>query len=899
MLHLLPPVSYQIALSAAIQHTDRAAHDPTSLHLAPSAPSSRRRRDPSPTGPAARLRYRVIVAALVSPHLAWPSAPVLTAHPHCRTVRLRRQHLDLAPELLQYNRLGVDVDSEYPLTMAAQPVPHPSTDRRRVKVYELRNNDWFDRGTGFCTATFNPSEDGHQRDAQVIVESEDHPERTLLKTRICKEDGFHKQQETLIVWTEPTNGVDMALSFQEADGCATIWKFINSIQQQYNPTNNQDDNLSDDLAMDMANPISLPDVTMANLAEIESQMRMMSSSVTGRDALTKYVIAENYIHKLIPIVADAEDLESLADLHRLCNIMKVIILLNDTVIIENAVSDPCVIGVVGALEYDPDFPSHKANHRQWLQGEGRFREVVRIEDQDILKKIHQTYRLQYLKDVVLARILDDNTFSVLNSLIFFNQVDIVTHVQANSPFLGELFNIFKSSYDPTRKKEAVLFIQQCCAIAKNLQPPARQTLYNNFIAHGLLQVIHFGLKHIDVAVRVGATDILVSMIDHDPQMIRQTIYRQIHEKQPPLTDTLIDLLLVETDLGVKSQIADTLKILLDQGPPMQAEAFAKANGEYAARARLPQGPDPQQDQFLTLFYEKSAVKLFQPLLALQDRTTMEFTNVEASAFSYLVEILCFFIRQHQHRSKFFVMTNNIVPRVTQLLQSPEKFLKLVAVRFLRQLVGSQDEFYIKHLYDQTSGFTANMDYFMESEEDASRERRRNRPPPLRNPMEHLSMDEAQEEYWNTSDDEEDLQGKPGDRSLTTNGESQGAKLLVDYASDEELDENIEAGAFSGDEDKPEVRTKRVNESPIAAVPPPERVSEKRRREEDEEDDLSKLVQHKRRNSTSAGSNASTNTLSPLRKKKVVGGVRDSGGGPKKIAISLSSTTKTGDLGGDD
>ena len=29
--------------------------------------------------------------------------------------------------------------------------------------------------------------------------------------------------ETLIVWTEPSNGVDMALSFQEAEGCSMIW----------------------------------------------------------------------------------------------------------------------------------------------------------------------------------------------------------------------------------------------------------------------------------------------------------------------------------------------------------------------------------------------------------------------------------------------------------------------------------------------------------------------------------------------------------------------------------------------------------------------------------------------------------------------------------------------------
>ena len=26
----------------------------------------------------------------------------------------------------------------------------PANDRKRVKVYELQNNDWFDRGTGFC-----------------------------------------------------------------------------------------------------------------------------------------------------------------------------------------------------------------------------------------------------------------------------------------------------------------------------------------------------------------------------------------------------------------------------------------------------------------------------------------------------------------------------------------------------------------------------------------------------------------------------------------------------------------------------------------------------------------------------------------------------------------------------
>lgn len=425
----------------------------------------------------------------------------------------------------------------------------------------------------------------------------------------------------------------------------------------------------------MPTQVQLPPPELGQLAELESNMRIMSTSANGRDSLAKAIMSDDYISKLIPLVDMAEDLESLSDLHRLCNIMKIILLLNDTSIIEHAVSDDCVLGVVGALEYDPDFPSHKANHRQWLNSQGRYKEVVRIEDDQIRRKIHQTYRLQYLKDVVLARILDDPTFSVLNSLIFFNQVDIVQHLQSNGGFLNDLFGIFADpNEEQLRKKQAVLFIQQCCAIAKNLQSPARLTLYNNFLSHGLLRVINFGLRNFDVAVRVGATDILVSMIDHDPQMIRGTIYRQIQDNSSPLTDTLIDLLLVEVDLGIRSQVSDALKVLLDATPPGPPEARSEFMGQ--ARMRGQQQMDPQQELFLNHFYDHSAVRLFKPLLDLERRVEIKFSVLNDGVFSYLNDILSFYIRSHGNRSKFFVMQHNLAQRFNQLLSCKEKHLQL-------------------------------------------------------------------------------------------------------------------------------------------------------------------------------------------------------------------------------
>jgi protein phosphatase-4 regulatory subunit 3 len=82
------------------------------------------------------------VAALA---LLSPAEPEQLLSPH---------HLDVAPHLLSDNHVVPEAAAE-PLMMA-QPVPHQTTDKKRVKVYELRQGDWFDRGTGFCFACFVP-----------------------------------------------------------------------------------------------------------------------------------------------------------------------------------------------------------------------------------------------------------------------------------------------------------------------------------------------------------------------------------------------------------------------------------------------------------------------------------------------------------------------------------------------------------------------------------------------------------------------------------------------------------------------------------------------------------------------------------------------------------------------
>jgi protein phosphatase 4 regulatory subunit 3 len=205
-------------------------------------------------------------------------------------------------------------------------------------------------------------------------------------------------------------------------------------------------------------------------------------------------------------------------------------------------------------------------------------------------------------------------------------------------------------------------------------------------------------------------------------------------------------------------------------------------------------------------------------------------------------------------------------------------------------------------YDQSEGYTANMEYFLEQEDDVAR-----RPAhPNARMMEHISVDPNEEEYWNTSDDEEDQQAKAAERAAPANATPMTpSKPLVDYPSDEEADEksdeNVDPLANHTAVElkaQPEILKNGVAEDPQAtatAVAPLERISEKRRREEEDEDEIGKLMHNKRRNSSSAGSTASVTASNVVRKKKSFSG-NAGGGAPKKIAISLSPTVKAGSNG---
>jgi len=105
---------------------------------------------------------------------------------------------------------------------------------------------------------------------------------------------------------------------------------------------------------------------------------------------------EGYIKKLLNLFHICEDLENLEGLHHLFEVFKNIFLLNEDALFEVMFADDTIFDVVGCLEYDPNTKVRK-RHRDYLRQTGKFKEVIPITNPELLVKIHQTYRVQYIQ----------------------------------------------------------------------------------------------------------------------------------------------------------------------------------------------------------------------------------------------------------------------------------------------------------------------------------------------------------------------------------------------------------------------------------------------------------------------------------------------------------------------
>nr|CAI5832269.1 unnamed protein product [Callosobruchus analis] len=405
-----------------------------------------------------------------------------------------------------------------------------------------------------------------------------------------------------------------------------------------------------------------------------------------KEKLAAAIESEGYIRKLINLFHMCEDLESLEGLHHLYDIFKNIFLLNKNVLFDTMFSDELIFDVVGCLEYDPSSPQPK-RHREYLKQQARFREAIPIKNQELLSKIHQTFRVQYIQDVVLPTpsVFEENMLSTLSSFIFFNKVEIVSLLQEDERFLTELFTTLTDlSTSESKRRDLVLFLKEFCNYSQNLQPAAKESFYKTLTSLGILPALEITLAADDQKTKTASIDILTYIVEFSPSVVREYTLQQASntDEDQMLLNIIIEQMICDTDpeLGGAVQLMGVLRILLD--PENMLASVNKS----------------EKTDFLNFFYKHSVHILIAPLLenTANDKPQKEdYRSVQL--LGLILELLSFCVEHHTYHIKNCILNKDLLRRILVLMKSTHKFLVLCALRFMRKLIALKDEFYNRYI----------------------------------------------------------------------------------------------------------------------------------------------------------------------------------------------------------
>ncbi|KAL2464217.1 hypothetical protein Fot_52173 [Forsythia ovata] len=552
-------------------------------------------------------------------------------------------------------------------------VPTVYNSMQRVKVYLLTDDGtWDDQGTGHVTVDYLKKSE----DLGLFVIDADN--ETLLLHRISSDDIYHKQGDMIISWKDPEFSTELALSFQETTGCSYIWDHICSVRR-----NMHFSSLNGETHCNVNSAVKeLPPVELSTLPLILKNVG--ESGIAGQLQVAELLLHDKYFFgKLMDLFRICEDMENIDSLRMIFKIVKGIILLNSPQILEKIFGDELIMDIIGCLEYDPDVPH--VHHRHFLREHVVFKEAIPIKDPVVLPKIHQTYRVAYLKDVILPRALDEATVANLNSIIHSNNAIVVSLLKDDSTFIQELFARLKSpATSAESKKTLVHFLHEFCTLSKSLQMTQQLRLFRDLVSEGVLDIIADVLQTEDKKLVLTGTDILILFLNQDPNILRSYVTRQ-----DVLFGLLVKNLLADFGDDMHCQFFEILHSLLDS---------------YTSES--------QKDTVVEIFYEKHLGQLIDVITSScpsntigqivnksvsTDGETRNKKRVKPEILLNICDLLCFCILHHPDRIKCSFLCHNMIGKVLYLTQRREKYLVVAAVRFMRTLVSRNDEDTMNHI----------------------------------------------------------------------------------------------------------------------------------------------------------------------------------------------------------
>lgn len=533
--------------------------------------------------------------------------------------------------------------------------------RHRGKLYLLSEvSAWEDKGTGLVSII--AADEGKRlivRDENSDVLLHDRP---VLPNDDCYRLQGEGAAKSILVWEDVGLEKDCALSFQDAESAQEIFS---------------------ELCGEKAKRL-LPFPEVEHLPELARALTFVLPS--QKEALANECLDERFIAALRQAFHTAEDSHNPQDLMLLWRIARGVFMLANHALTRRYMRHDIFEDTMGMLEFDEGLPEdRRICHRQVLKVAVRFKQVLSFQDAELLERIHLNYRLQYLKDYALARVLDDAALASLTQLVIMNNNYLLDYLRQNDALLSQLFDGLKN-----KDMQSLLFLQDACRLAKTMPPSERKLLYEKMMQHQLFSVLQQFLTEEPEpkdgtegpVPRHMAMEVLALSTLSDASHLRRYLLGG-QKEVPAFLGNLICLLLADPDHGVQSQVADVLQLVMD---PSQVAPKSRA-------------------AFLDALYSHGVLEFIaKPLIDLTDieaeADTSRLSSSGCFAIQTICELLAFAVASHGQRPEALIKKNSLAQKALVVAAaSGHKYLQLAPIRLVKAMTKAEDHMYLFHMLE--------------------------------------------------------------------------------------------------------------------------------------------------------------------------------------------------------
>lgn len=622
------------------------------------------------------------------------------------------------------------------------------TSPRRVKIYILKNNEWLDNGTGYCVGHLNSN-------SPCLVVNDEVSEAVLLNSSIKGNIEYQKQDDTLIVWKDDVLQKDIALSFEESDGCEEFCQFLVEVfNKKINPNislvsikNNGADNEmivgSVNLPDNISEEFFLKEDNDESMLELLRILCENTSFLYLKERSKEWVFETNLIQCLVNVFEKIEKKNNIKKILIINTILKTLILYNDRNIIEKLVENDTIFDtILGILEYDTESPDFKANHKYFFT---QHQNNNNVEDKELLKfidnnniqdLIKKSIKLKFLKDVVLVRFFDDNNYNLITDILIDYESILIKNLQ-NDLFFDKLIKLYsnETSNDNDEQNKlncqnGIRFLHQCIQLTKNLSNFEKSVFYKHLVAKGFFKIIKYAFNNENVdRIRILATDSLVTIMEHDLFILFDNDLKHNttkttctnnndggddDNKDDTSKDTSIDMtllqilykiLIIDKSPGLKEQVVQALYTILnpigcidnidnDGGIIERDYDYDEYNDneDYFLREKNKTNTFPLME-YLSQFYKEIAPNLFEPLIKLNLK--------DEQLLVHLVNLITFIATEHdRHLSRKFILENNILESINNIIENSDEYnihIIVASLQCFKKIIFLNDNFYMRYI----------------------------------------------------------------------------------------------------------------------------------------------------------------------------------------------------------